>query len=153
MGYTRCPTDCSDKTLEECVCKVPQEYIDSIGAKGILIASNVYYILSKFISSKATDEFYESVLRAIEDPGIAGEMFTSASSFDPTFWPLHGSADRMMGYKRLLIKSKVITNFDETWGYPAFDRTSGAAYVPGICDWSKVKGVDDLTLPECTLGE
>jgi len=151
MGYTRCPTDCSDKTLEECVCKVPQEYIDRIGAKGILIASNVYYILSKFISSKATDEFYESVLRAIEDPGIAGEMFTSASSFDPTFWPLHGSADRMMGYKRLLIKSKVITNFDETWGYPAFDRTAGAAYVPGICDWSKVKGVDDLTLPECTL--
>ena len=38
-------------------------------------------------------------------------------------------------------------------GYPDFDRTSGAAYVPGICDWSEVTSNSDLTLPSCTLGE
>ena len=84
--------------------------------------------------------------------GSAGEMFTSAASFDPTFWPLHGAAERLIGYKRALLKKGVLSTFDETWGYPEFDKSSGAAYVPGICDWSGVDGVEDLTLPTCTLG-
>lgn len=151
MGYTRCPTNCDGLPEEECACKVPQEYIDKYGAKQILKDTNVYYILSKFISPHANDEFYLSILRAIEDPGTAGEMFTSAASFDPTFWPLHGAAERLLNYKRVLIKKGVITDFDETWGYPDFDRTSGAAYVPGICDWSGVQGPEDLTLPTCSF--
>jgi hypothetical protein len=114
--------------------------------------SNVYYILNHFINEKSSDDYLLKILRAIEDPGSAGEMFTSAASFDPTFWPLHGAAERLLDYKRTLVKTGVITEFDETWGYPEFDRTSGAAYIPGICDWSNVNGVEDLTLPICTLG-
>jgi hypothetical protein len=151
MGFTRCPSDCTGLSTDACRCSVPQEYIDTYRAKEILIKTNIYYILSKFISSKASDSFYLSILRALEDPGMAGEMFTSAASFDPTFWPLHGAAERLLDYKRLLVLSNVIEQFDETWGYPAFDKSSGAAYVNGICDWSKVQGAADLTLPECTL--
>ena len=40
---------------------VLQEYIDKFGAKNILVATNVYYILSKFINAKSTDEFYLQV--------------------------------------------------------------------------------------------
>ena len=48
--------------LELCVCMyVWQEYIDKFGAKNILVATNVYYILSKFINAKSTDEFYLQV--------------------------------------------------------------------------------------------
>jgi hypothetical protein len=91
------------------------------------------------------------VLRAHEDPGHAGEMFTSAASFDPTFWPLHGAAERMLSYKRLLISNGVkdAADFDETWGYPVYNRASGAAYLSGVCDWSGVSGPADLTLPVC----
>ena len=75
--------------------------------------------------------------------------FSSAASSDPTFWSLHGAAERMVSYKRLKIADGTITDFDETWGYPEYDRTSGAAYLEGRCDWSKVTSNDDLTLPEC----
>ena len=45
-----------------CICMyVWQEYIDKFGAKNILVATNVYYILSKFINAKSTDEFYLQV--------------------------------------------------------------------------------------------
>lgn len=30
-------------------------------------------------------------------------------------------------------------------------QASGAAYLNGVCDWSKVAGSGDLTLPTCTL--
>ena len=30
------------------------------------------------------------VLRALEDPGVVGDMLTSAAAYDPIFWPLHG---------------------------------------------------------------
>ena len=154
MGLTRCPSDCSSLSAADCRCSVPQKYIDQFGAKQILIMSNVYYILSKFFSPRSSDAFYLEVLRGIEDPGVAGEMFTSAASFDPTFWPLHGAAERLLDYKRLLLQRGDLQaeDFDESWGYPAFDRTSGAAYVPGICDWSNVSSVSDLTLPTCTFG-
>ena len=43
------------------------------------------------------------MLRAVEDPGIAGEMFSSAAAFDPTFWPLHGAAERLVDLKRIYV--------------------------------------------------
>ena len=36
-------------------------------------------------------------------------------------------------------------NFDETWG---FGGASGK-YLAGVCDWSRIESVQDLTLPEC----
>lgn len=147
MGYTRCPDSCDIDKPDTCRCSVPQEYIDKYGAKKILTDANVVYVIAKNLEH-ATDEDYLNILRVLEHPGQAGEMFTSGAPFDPTFWPLHGSMERMIGLKRLL-KDKNVVSFDETWGYPEFDKSDGAAYLPGVCDWSGVASTSDLTLPTC----
>ena len=81
-------------------------------------------------------------------------MFSSAASFDPTFWPLHGAAERMLSYKRLLVLNGILDEsaFDESWGYPEYNKASGAAYLNGVCDWSGVTSSSDLTLPGCDWG-
>jgi hypothetical protein len=78
-------------------------------------------------------------------------MFSSAAAYDPTFWPLHGAMERLIDLKRIYIAQGEITNFDETWAYVTYNKASGAAYLNGVCDWSKVAGSGDLTLPTCTL--
>jgi hypothetical protein len=148
MGYTRCPDTCSYGS--PCKCSVPQQYIDEYGAETILKSTNVYYALENQLKN-ADDELFLKVLRAVEDPGIAGEMFSSAAAFDPTFWPLHGQLERLLGAKRIMISQGTITNFDETWAFTEYNKASGAAYLNGICDWSNVAGAGDLTLPTCTL--
>lgn len=148
MGFTRCPSKCNLGKV--CKCAVPDEYLTEYGAKYILEQTNVYYAIEKYVSN-ADDKFLEKVVRSIEDPGIAGEMFSSAAAFDPTFWPLHGAAERLVGFKRVLVSQGDITDFDETWDYKPYDPKSGAAYVPGVCDWSKVAGAGDLTLPDCDM--
>ncbi len=96
-------------------------------------------------------------LKAIESPGVVGEMFTSASSFDPSFWPLHGAMERLLSFKRarLSLGDTTVGDFDESWTYPDWSNSvmQSAAYLNGRCDWSRVKGVDDLTLPVCNFGE
>lgn len=148
MGYTRCPETCS--LGEPCRCSVPQEYIDTYGAETLLTNTNVIYALASDLTD-ADDDLYLKVLRAVEDPGIAGEMFSSAAAFDPTFWPLHGAAERLVDLKRIYVAQGDITNFDETWAYVTYNKASGAAYLNGVCDWSKVAGSGDLTLPTCTI--
>jgi hypothetical protein len=149
MGYTRCPDTCDINEYESCRCAVPQEYLDKYGTKKILINTNIIYPIAKQLKN-ADDATYLKVLKAIEHPGFAGEMFTSSASFDPTFWPLHGSMERMLGFKRVLAEKGEI-EFDETWGYPEYNKADGAAYLPGRCDWSKVSSSSDLTLPECDM--
>ena len=148
MGYTRCPDSCELGSL--CKCSVPQQYIDTYGAEYILKDTNVYYALEKELAN-ADDELFLKVLRAVEDPGIAGEMFSSAAAIDPSFWPLHGQIERLLGAKRIMISQGTITIFDETWAFTEYNQASGAAYLNGVCDWSKVAGSGDLTLPTCTL--
>jgi hypothetical protein len=148
MGYTRCPDTC---TLgERCRCAVPDEYIDTYGAYAILEATNVVYALASHLTD-ADDDLYMKVLRAVEDPGIAGEMFSSAAAFDPSFWPLHGALERLADLKRILVSQGDITTFDEAWEYITYNKTSGAVYLNGVCDWSRIGGSGDLTMPTCTL--
>jgi hypothetical protein len=73
-----------------------------------------------------------------------GEMLTSAAPFDPSFWPIHGQLERILGLKRVR-KSQNALKFDETWG---FGGASGK-FLSGVCDWSRIESVSDLTLPEC----
>ena len=148
MGYTRCPDTCTYG--KPCKCSVPQKYIDEYGAESILKATNVYYALETELKN-ADDALFLKVLRAVEDPGIAGEMFSSAAAFDPTFWPLHGQLERLLGAKRIMISQGIITDFDETWAFTEYNKASGAAYLNGKCDWSDVAGSGDLTLPTCTM--
>ena len=148
MGYTRCPETCTFG--EPCKCAVPQEYIDEYGAETLLTNTNIIYALASDLVD-ADDELYLKTLRAVEDPGIAGEMFSSAASFDPSFWPLHGAMERLLDLKRIYVATGELTNFDETWAFVTYNKASGAAYLDGVCDWSKVAGSGDLTLPTCTL--
>eukprot|EP01038_Epipyxis_sp_PR26KG_P004340 gene4340-6143_t len=148
LGYTRCPTSCSGGKAN-CLCSVPDEYIHSIGAYKMLSDAGVIATYSKNIPDTTTPEQYLLILRALEDPGVAGEMFTSAAPFDPSFWPLHGSIERLLGYKLSLIHQGYYQDFDLSWGYPAYDASSSGAYLSGYCDWSKVKDPTDLTLPTC----
>ena len=161
MGYTRCPETCeADPTLtseenhEFCKCSVPDEYIQKYGAKYILEDSDLLAKVAKKFQNVIGDDDpkYETFLRAIEDPGVAGEMFTSAASFDPTFWPLHGAMERLLNLKRIYVSQKEDLVFDETYGWPEYNPSDPAAYLYGSCDWSGVNGVSDLTLPACEKG-
>jgi hypothetical protein len=96
-----------------------------------------------------TEDDYIDILRSVENADQAGEMFTSAAPFDPTFWPLHGSIERLLGYKRMNVELYDLT-FDETWAYPEYDASNGA-YLDGVCDWSDVTSTSDF--PTCTESE
>lgn len=97
------------------------------------------------------------MLRALEDPGIVGDMLTSAAAYDPIFWPLHGTVERLLAYKRTVVRLGLgpaqLSDFNEDWGFPEFKIANNDPYLNGVCDWSKVKGPTDLTLPTCSLGE
>jgi len=75
-----------------------------------------------------------------------GEMFTSAAPQDPTFWPLHGNAERYVQYLRVLNSNKTI-DFNETWGY---DHQGAASDTDVVCDWSNVTEFTDM--PTCSKG-
>jgi len=150
-GISRCPTSCDD---DDCKCSVPSEYLQEYGAKSLLLQSSVMDVLvakgyMKSVDSN-DDDWYGQLLKALEHPGNVGEMYTSTTAFDPTFWSVHGSAERLLGLKRILYYQGEIDSFDETWGFsPAWTSTDGDIYLPGRCDWSGVSSVDDLTLPTC----
>mmetsp|Transcript_19693 Transcript_19693/g.17875 ORF Transcript_19693/g.17875 Transcript_19693/m.17875 type:complete len:530 (+) Transcript_19693:381-1970(+) len=143
-GYTRCPTACDD--VDECTCSIPQQYLDSYGAKEILVNSGVWdvYSGSKTLS-KLTDSQLLTVLKIIQDPGVVGDMFTSAASFDPIFWPLHGQIERIIGLKRIKLMTDNDILFEEGWSFYNDDNR----VLNGVCDWSGISSVDDLTLPNC----
>lgn len=148
MGYTRCPSSCSDDD-DDCKCSVPDEYIEKYGAKAILEAATITDRINLNLDKNGTSSYYLGYLRALEDPGNAGEMFSSNAAYDPVFWSVHGTMERLVGLKRIAYQQGDIDTFDETWGYTSYDSTSGDAYLEGVCDWSNVTSTDDLTLPTC----
>ncbi len=92
------------------------------------------------------------MLRSLEHVDTAGEMFTSAASWDPLFLPLHGSIERLLGYKRMNIDLDEDTTFDTTWGYPEYDPSRGV-YLDAYCDWANVDLDDVTSLPDCGDGK
>ena len=142
MGYTRCPTTCevdptlsADENKQLCKCAVPDEYISKYGAKYILEDSDLLAKVAKKFTNVVGDDDpkYLTFLRAIEDPGVAGEMFTSAASYDPTFWPLHGAMERLLNLKRIYVAQKEDLVFDEAYGWPEYNPSDPAAYLYGRC--------------------
>ena len=59
---------------------------------------------------------HEAVLGALCKVGFPGEMFTSAAPQDPTFWPLHGNAERFLQLLRLLMRRGELA-IDDAWAY------------------------------------
>lgn len=89
LHYTRCPVACTQLSTEEeqieemqlkahCRCSVPDEYISIYGAKKMIQDINIDQAFSHYFTDDTQDDFYLTVLRALEDPGVVGEMFFSA---------------------------------------------------------------------------
>jgi hypothetical protein len=145
MGFSRCPTSCTPG--DRCACAVPDVYIDTYGPQYILEYAGIYDMIKDKLHDNS-DETLIKVIRALEDPGVAGDMFSSASSFDPSFWVVHGTLERILSLKRARLQINPERTFDETWGF----STANTRYLVGICDWSAITDTqNDLTLPACNM--
>merc|ERR1712196_261064 len=90
----------------------------------------------------------EDLLEFLCQIGHPGEMFTSAAPQDPTFWPLHGLAERFVQYVRIL-DAKGIMSMNSTWGYR--HEHGVASDTHAVCDWSGVEA-DTFQMPNCSIG-
>mmetsp|Transcript_19502 Transcript_19502/g.25262 ORF Transcript_19502/g.25262 Transcript_19502/m.25262 type:complete len:635 (+) Transcript_19502:47-1951(+) len=142
QGYSRCPDTCSSDTpQDECYCECPDTIRGNKTAYQILNESGA--VEMDVFPSDGKGFTYESLLDGLCRIGFPGEMFTSAAPQDPTFWPLHGLAERFIQYARIL-KERGIIDFSEKWGYEhSKDLPSDTGIV---CDWSQVSG---LEMPHC----
>jgi len=159
-GYARCPDLCDEGTaFENCTCYIPDEYFDTYGSYYMMNDTNVFHYMTarngiyysdddqryhyEGVEADAEDDFFDELIANLANPGITGEMYTSAAPWDPTFWPLHPTADRLIMYRRYLHLTEQ-SYLNTTWGYyhdpdiPSDDQS--------FCDWN---GVEDLELPNC----
>ena len=79
MGYTRCPVACPDK--DSCKCSIPNEYLAKYGAKAIAVSTNISSFLSDYVDM-TNETVVLDVLRAVEDPGVVGDMVGSSSCYE-----------------------------------------------------------------------
>ena len=155
-GFARCPTSCDSSSSNDgsnnnqCACTIPEEYITTYGAQGILERAGVWDQISPSLQKgDSSEETILAALHALADPAQVGEMFSSAAPYDPIFWPVHGQIERVLSLKRVRLAQGYLSSktFAESWGFAAKDKR----YLAGRCDWSDVSSVDDLTLPSCTF--
>jgi hypothetical protein len=149
MGYTRCPTTCdsTDTDPASCACAIPDEYLSTYGALSILQSAGIYDLIKAKLHD-SSEETLTKVLRVLEDPGVAGDMFSSAAAYDPSFWAVHGTLERIMSLKRARMEITPQPSFDSRWGF----STVNTRYLMGVCDWSAVTdSYTDLTLPSCNM--
>lgn len=156
--------------MQECRCECPAEIIGNSSAYDILRNSHALHWLaddlnSMFYLNRSTDvwhiagksvqeeeEIWSSLLAGICDLGWPGEMFTSAAPYDPTFWPVHPTNERLLSWLRILGKQNKI-DFDETFSYNHHLSTTSNMTPPSdtgfVCDWT---GIDELSLqmPVCS---
>mmetsp|Transcript_73800 Transcript_73800/g.210475 ORF Transcript_73800/g.210475 Transcript_73800/m.210475 type:complete len:697 (-) Transcript_73800:230-2320(-) len=158
QGYLRCPESCSSDTpVDECQCSCPytkdysdDEALEFMRDRGLV---DMAALLGEdtFVGDAGFTGFKE-LLDLVCHVGHAGEMFTSAAPYDPTFWPLHGVAERFLSYKRIAAEWG-ITTINETWGY-RHGKVMSDTHV--VCDWDSVAhksgGVESMELPACTKG-
>ena len=152
QGYVRCPAYCSLDTPDaDCTCECPASILEEYGGyAGVYETSGLDVFNSMFIDDwlGTANGDLETVMKAICSVGHPGEMFTSAAPYDPTFWPLHGLADRFVALKRKEYYA-MDTYLDETWGYDhAVSNVASDTKV--VCDWSNVQS--DLDMPVCSKG-
>lgn len=68
------------------------------------------------VSEEDEDALWTSLVEVLSDPHHAGEMYTSAAPYDPTFWVIHPTAERLLNAKRIAVALHGEV-FDETWSY------------------------------------
>lgn len=152
QGFVRTPDSCSaDTPGEDCMSVCPEAIVgkltnqsayDILDKTGVLSLNPSGKTLHFWMQMAGLD--FKDFLEELCHVGWPGDMFTSSAPQDPTFWPLHGNAERFVQYLRVLKKWDVVS-FDETWGY---HHTTGVPSDTGmVCDWSEVKTVSDM--PHC----
>ncbi|CAM9359341.1 unnamed protein product [Phaeothamnion confervicola] len=154
-GYLRVPESCAGRSPEDCRTACPSELYESRGmdAYDVLLEANALLWTAKSSKGKiyfdaatgayrvaglesdaaATAAVWRRMLAALCDPGYVGEMFTSAAPYDPSFWIIHPSAERLLGQRRLAAAATGGPCFDETWGYNHNGDTGDDGVV---CDWA-----------------
>lgn len=177
-GYLRFPEECSNaealkngKKTSSCRASCPAELYESRGmtAYDVLVDVNALHWLAGFTSGKLSynttaDRFYVhgheddeefqtafwfKMLHSFCDPGHLGEMYTSSAPYDPLFWVIHPTAERFLGWRRILGKEGIDGwDFDETWGYTHGNVVGESGTV---CDWSDVRR-GTLDMPTCIKG-
>merc|ERR1711998_747765 len=160
QGYLRCPETCSSDTpAEKCVCSCPTELVEPFGSSENFLIETGLFNLSDSLFSNWHNLFgthcntpkgcYDILVEALCHVGYAGEMFTSAAPYDPTFWPIHGLADRYLLLKRFKVAQGKDT-LDETWSY--YHDGNSPSDTHHVCDWSSV-AAGSMELPTCTPGD
>ncbi|CAM9764660.1 unnamed protein product, partial [Ectocarpus sp. 4 AP-2014] len=93
--------------------------------------------------------FFKKMLNSFCNPGNVGEMYTSAAPYDPLFWVIHPTADRLLAWRRMLGRQGADGwDFDETWGYA---HSSVVGETGTVCNWDDVvPGSGDM--PTCVKG-
>jgi len=159
QGFVRLPEYCSSDTPhEECMAHCPTEITAGYNATEILLKAGYNSVVASFFPSEAemiledmeevryVDKMVLEVLCAVGSPG---EMYTSAAPQDPTFWPLHGNAERYVQLIRIL-KQEGVIDFNETWGYTHINSASDTHVV---CNWTEADASEDeFAMPTCTSG-
>ena len=64
-------------SADDCKCAIPDEYFTEYGAEYMLKVTGIYDLIQDKLHEDS-DEFFTEILRALEDPAYAGEMFSSA---------------------------------------------------------------------------
>ena len=163
QGYVKVPELCAaDVPGDECMPSCNAAAIGDKSAREVLKTTRIYggdgwgiplnFSLTTY--TKGADSTLEQLtdedlLEELCHVGYPGEMFTSSAPQDPTFWPLHGNAERYVQALRYYKDAGYLRNFDETWTYEHGPTPSDTHTV---CDWSGVeKG--SMELPTCTKGE
>lgn len=163
QGYLRCPETCVEgvTAIEDCRCGCPRHLMGNLTAYDVLVnrthlinwvsqyaGSGVFWDRKegrwhiRGYNSEKEDTAWDDLYELLCDPGHVGDMFTSASPFDPTFWLIHPTIDRLMHYRRLVADRMP---FDETWAYA--HSTTAPSDTGIVCHWDEVKTENEL--PTC----
>jgi len=163
QGYMICPEICYDPF--ECECKLNEkatsgsssydilanrigimDNIDSLSEKVFYNESEAVYRIHGFTEDEEAAAWDTMLQTTLIKPGSIGEMYSSASPYDPLFWVIHGTVDRLLYYRRLVsLKGKL--PFNNTWGYVHSDTPSDTQVV---CDWGNIN--ENTGLPVCEEG-
>ena len=150
QGYVRCPEYCSlDTPASDCSCTCPsaitgdRDPLELLSETGLLYLNNGW-LRGDFLEKAGMD--FADVWDMFCHIGHVGEMFTSAAPYDPTFWPLHGLAERFLTLKRIYA-AEGLSHFNESWGYTHASTLASDTHV--VCDWTNVTGME---LPTCAPG-
>jgi hypothetical protein len=156
LGFVRIPDSCSEDTPHaDCMPTCPEGIIGAdVTSKQAYTILSETGVLSLMPSAQDLEDLmsdsnleWNDLLTELCHVGSPGDMFTSAAPQDPTFWPLHGNAERLVALYRVLDVQGKMT-FDQTWGYSHSKNLPSDTGM--ICDWSEATGT--LDMPTCTKG-